>query len=474
MGVIQAEDHINALFAIQKAQINDRRVEPIGQRKKRLMSLSKWLKANRLRIHTAMYADFQKHPTEVDGIEVFHVLSEIKHALNNLDSWSAEKKVDAPFAMLGTRSFIRYEPRGVCLIISPWNYPLGLCLGPLVCALAAGNAIMLKPSELTPNVSALIKDMTVEIFDTGVVSTVEGGAEISELLLKLPFDHIFYTGGPKVGKIVMEAAAKNLTSITLELGGKSPAIVTSSGRITDAARRIACAKFVNNGQTCVAPDYVLIDKKLVEQFVPALIAQTKKLFTENDESFQESKHYCRIVNETHFHRLKDLLTDAIDKGAKVEFGGTLDPLSRFFYPTILTRIPSTARLFEEEIFGPILPIVLYTTLEEAIDYINSRPKPLALYVFSTTEKIQEQVLHQTSSGGVCINDCGIHFLHHNLPFGGVNSSGMGKSHGYFGFQAFSNQKAVLKQRNGITSVSFLYPPYSERVQKLMNWFLKLF
>jgi len=470
----QATSLIEETFWKQKGSVNTLRTEPLEQRKERLRKLRNWIHLSRPRIHEAMYADFQKNPTEVDGIEIFHVLAEIKHALSDLDKWSAQKKVDAPFTMLGTRSFIQYEPRGVCLIISPWNYPLSLCLGPLVSALAAGNAVILKPSELTPHVSTVIKNMVDEIFEPSVVTAFEGGIQISEQLLKLSFDHIFFTGSPAIGKLVMKAAAENLASVTLELGGKSPVIVTETARLKDAAERIAFTKFVNNGQTCVAPDYVLVDEKIESDFTKELIAQIKKLFTENNEPFETSKHYCRIVNEKHFLRLNKLLRDAIDQGAKLEFGGAVDLPNRFIHPVVLTKVPRNAQLMEEEIFGPILPIVSYKKLEEAIDIVNAKPKALALYIFSDNSKIQDRILQNTSAGGACINDCGIHFLHHNLPFGGINNSGMGKSHGYFGFLAFSNEKAVLKQRNGFTSIKIFYPPYTETSRKIMNWFLKLF
>ena len=391
-----------------------------------------------------------------------------------LNSWSTPKKVDAPITLLGTRSFIQYEPRGVCLIISPWNYPFSLCIGPLVSALAAGNAVVLKPSELTPHVSTVIKNMVNETFDPSVVSVIEGGAEISQQLLKLPFDHIFFTGSPAIGKVVMKAAAENLTSVTLELGGKSPVIVTDSACLKDAAQRIAFTKFVNNGQTCVAPDYVLVDEKIATSFTQELIGQTKKLFTEHNEPFEASKHYCRIVNEKHFLRLNDLLRDSLEHGAKLEFGGMVNSSTRFIHPIVLSKVPLVARVMEEEIFGPILPIVTYQNLETAIEIINSKPKALALYIFSEKDNIQQQILHETSAGGVCINDCGIQFMQHNLPFGGVNNSGIGKSHGYFGFMAFSNEKGVLKQRSGFTSIKIFYPPYTERVKNIMNWFLKLF
>jgi aldehyde dehydrogenase (NAD+) len=468
------EGNPSTTFFSQKKKVSDLRKEPISARRERLKKLRDWIHANRAKIHKAMHDDFQKNPTEVDGIEIFHVLAEIKNALSNLELWASPKKVDAPITMLGTRSYIQYEPRGVCLILAPWNYPFSLCVGPLVSALAAGNAVILKPSEYTPNVSAVLKSMTEELFDPAVVSLYEGGPEISQQLLKLPFDHIFFTGSPSVGKLVMKAAAENLASVTLELGGKSPTIVTRAAFLKDAAQRAAVAKFVNNGQTCIAPDYLLVDDKIVDRFIPMLIDQTKKLFTENGEAFEQSQHYCRIVNDKHFERLNALLQEAMKQGAKLAFGGKVDRQSRFIHPTILTNVSPDSRIMNEEIFGPILPIVTYSNLTDAIGLVNSKPKPLALYIFSGNKKEQQTILTETSAGGVCINDSGIHFLHHELPFGGVNNSGLGKSHGHYGFLAFSNEKPVLKQRRGLTSIKAFYPPYTPLSKKLMDWFLKLF
>ena len=462
------------VFLQQKSKVKELRTESSGNRIERLKQLRNWIHSNRSQIHEAMYSDFKKHPVEVDGIEIFHVLSEIKTAISNLELWASPKKIDAPITMLGTKSYIQYEARGVCLILAPWNYPFSLCAGPLVSALAAGNSVILKPSEFTPHVSSVLKRMVEEVFDAAVVSIFEGDAEVSQKLLKLPFDHIFFTGSPSVGKLVMKAAAENLASVTLELGGKSPSIITDSASLKDAAQRTAVAKFVNNGQTCVAPDYVLVDEKIVDRFTTLLTDQIKNLFTENNTSFAQSEHYCRIINDKHFVRLNELLNETLEQGARVLFGGEIDRSTRFMHPTILTKVPHSSRIMSEEIFGPILPVIVYNNLDEAIAFVNARPKPLALYIFSGRKKEQERILRETSAGGVCINDCGIHFLHHNLPFGGVNNSGMGKSHGHYGFLAFSNEKPVLKQRRGLTTIRAFYPPYTARSKKIMEWFLRLF
>lgn len=456
-----------------RGKISALRCEKISNRIGRLRRLRRWIHANRPLIHEAMFNDFSKPAVEVDLIEVFHVLNEIRVAIAHIEDWAKPLKVDAPFTMLGTRSQIRYESRGVCLIVAPWNYPFGLAVGPLVSALAAGNGVMVKPSELTPNVSRVIRRMVNEVFENDVVEVVEGGPEVAAKLLSFPFDHIFFTGSPAIGKLVMKAAAENLASVTLELGGKSPSVITASANIRDAASRTAVAKFVNNGQTCIAPDFVLVDEKIAQEFVNELIRQTKKMFSGGGD-FENSKSYCRIINERHFIRLNELIQEALHAGANVAWGGKTDQPTRFIHPLILTQVPLNTRIMNEEIFGPVLPVVLYSDLQEAIDLINSKPKPLALYIFSRDRRSTKRLLNETSSGGVCINDSGIHFLHHNLPFGGVNNSGMGKSHGHYGFLAFSNEKPVLKQKSGFTAVQSFYPPYTPRARRVLDWFLKLF
>lgn len=445
----------------------------IPSRKKRLIALRVWIKTNRFAIQQAIHNDFQKPAAEVDTTEIFPALDEIKTALDNLDRWVKPTKVDAPITMIGTRSVIMHEPKGLCLIISPWNYPFNLSVGPLVSALAAGNNVILKPSENTPHTSALIKKMCEEIFDNEVVTVFEGGAEVSQALLKLPFDHIFFTGSPSIGKAVMRAAAENLTSVTLELGGKSPTIVTQSARVEEAAQRIALAKFINNGQTCIAPDYVLVHESVASGFISHLKKHVHKLFSGGKENIQASPDYARIVNEKHFSRLNELLRDAVTKGAKLELSGPVEQSERFIHPMILSQVSLDSLVMEEEIFGPILPVLTFQSLDDVIEIINKKPKPLALYFFGSDKNEVHRVKQQTSSGAICINDCAVHFLHHNLPFGGVNNSGIGKSHGYYGFMTFSNEKPVLKQSNRITSFLLFYPPYTSRVKRLINWLLRL-
>lgn len=464
---------IKESFRLQQQQALVQRSEPLETRKKRLRALREWIKKNREAIQQAVYADFKKPSVEVDATEIFPALDEIKVALDNLDRWAKPKKIDAPLTMLGTRSQILYEPKGVCLIIAPWNYPFNLCIGPLASALAAGNTAILKPSELTPHTSALITKMCKEIFTESEVTVFEGGPEVSQALLTLPFDHIFFTGSPAIGKVVMRAASENLTSVTLELGGKSPTVVSSSAKIKEAAQRIAVAKFINNGQTCIAPDYVLVHKSVAAELIGHLKEQINSLFGESGKSFDESPHYARIVNQKHATRLNGLLQDAIEHGAKLELHGNFNLTDRFLHPVLLTQIDPSSRIMEEEIFGPILPIISFDSISEVVQTINHKPKPLALYYFGSNNTELNQLKTQTSAGAMCINDCAIHFLNLNIPFGGVNNSGIGKSHGHYGFLAFSNEKPVMRQRHGLTSIKFFYPPYTKGVKRMIDWLLKM-
>ena len=461
-------------FKKQKARSLLLRQEALGERKKRLVKLKDWIFYNRDRIKKAIYQDFRKPLLEVDATEIYPVLTEIRYTLSHLDHWAKPTKVDAPLTYLGTRSEIRYEPKGVCLIIAPWNFPFNLCIGPLISCLASGNTAILKPSEMTPFTSQLIKEMMAEIFEEELVTVVEGGPDVSTYLLTLPFDHIFFTGSPAVGKIVMMAAADHLASVTLELGGKSPTIIDASANLKDSAKRIAYGKFFNNGQTCIAPDYILIEEGVKESFLRELKKCVNELFGKDGSVDENSPYYARIVNARNFQRLNALLQDAIQKGATLELGGPVNPESRFIHPMILSNVSSDARMMDEEIFGPILPILTFQSAEEVVQIVNRRPKPLALYIFSANRRFREKILRETSAGGVCINDCIMQFAHPGLPFGGVSNSGIGKSHGRYGFLAFSNEKPVLKQKKGFASPYLLYPPYKPAMKKVVDILLRWF
>jgi len=463
---------LDQTFKSQKENSYLLRTEPLKNRLVKLKKLQNWIESNRDTIQHAVHSDFKKPKTEVDISEIFPIISELKHTISHLKSWAKPKKVDAPISYLGTTSYVQYEPKGVCLVISPWNYPFSLCLGPMISAIAAGNTVMIKPSEMTPHTSALIDTMVGELFEEKDVAVFQGGVDVSKALLEKPFDHIFFTGSPAVGKIVMSAASNHLSSITLELGGKSPTIIDKSASISDTAEKVAWGKFLNCGQTCVAPDYLLIEESIKDKFIETLKTFIQKQFDSKLKGFDKSPDYTRIVNSKHYKRISHLIEDALDSGANLEMGGNLNSEDNFIPPTILSNVSPNALMMEEEIFGPVLPVVTYKNIDEAIEIINSKPKPLALYFFGKNKSNRKKVLTQTSSGGACINDCVLQFSHTNLPFGGVNNSGIGKSHGKYGFLSFSNEKGVLKQRIGLTGIKSLYPPYTNKVKMMVKAMLK--
>lgn len=375
--------------------------------------------------------------------------------------------------LLSTKSWIQYEPRGVVLIIAPWNYPFELNVAPLISAIAAGNCVIIKPSELAKHTSILIVRMITELFPENEVAVFEGEKEVSIELLKHPFDHIFFTGSTAVGKKVMEAAAKNLSTVTLELGGKSPTIVDKSANLKDAAEKIIWSKFMNCGQTCIAPDYLLVHKSVSKQFSIRLKNSIQKFYVNSNTDSSTFKDYACIINKNHYNRLKNVLEETVKSGANIDIGGELNENAKFISPTILSNISTDSKIMAEEIFGPILPIVEYEDTKEAIAFINKKPKPLALYIFCNDKITVDTILTNTSSGGVCINDAVIYFSQINLPFGGVNASGMGRAHGFHGFKTFSNEKAVLKQGR-FSPLKLIYPPYTKRVQKIVDLMLKYF
>ncbi len=463
----------NYTFRLQQSTALKWRVSTLKERTERISRIQKWINNNIPRIRKALFEDFKKPHPETDLSEIYPVISEINHSLKNLKKWMTPKKVDSSLSMIGTKGLIYYEPKGTSLIISPWNYPFNLAIGPLISALAAGCTVILKPSELTPHTSGLIQNMIDELFDKSEVAVIQGGVETSQKLLELPFDHIFFTGSPRVGKIVMKAASENLSSVTLELGGKSPAIVHESAELKDAAEKIISGKFLNSGQTCIAPDYLLIHESIKDHFMMELKVAIQKMYDRDYKGIENSNDLSRIINQKNLERLSYLLEDAVKKGAQVEFGGSINSKNLYLEPTILSNLTDKMDIMQEEIFGPILPILTYSSIEKAIEIINSRPKPLALYYFGKEDKISGKILKETSSGNVVINDCVLHYLHPNLPFGGVNTSGIGKSHGYFGYLSFSNEKGVLKQRVGFNNSSLIKPPYDKKTQKiistLINW-----
>jgi len=462
---------IDKLFALQKKHALQLRKSTYKQRMQKLERFETVFKNSYQKIYASAKADYGKTETEVDLTEIFAVIAELKHAKRHLKKWMKPKRVLPTKASIGTSAKIVKEPKGVCLVISPWNYPFNLTFGPMVMAIAAGNTVMIKPSEMTPNMSGVIREIVEEAFEPNEACVIEGEVAVSTHLTSLPFDHIFFTGSPAVGKIVMAAAAKNLTSVTLELGGKSPTIVDKTANIKTAARNIAWGKFANNGQTCIAPDYLFVHESVKDEFLKEFKANVQKLYG-RDEAIEANTDYCRIVNTRHFNRINNLLEDAVSQGAKKVVGGLKNPETNFIAPTVLDDVAPASNILVEEIFGPLLPVMSYTKIEHVIDYINERPKPLALYVYSKDNQTIDKVLTETSSGDACINHNLVQFLHLNLPFGGINNSGIGKSHGDHGFMAFSHERSVLRDRFSTTHMFF--PPYNNKVKKLVKSAVKYF
>lgn len=440
------------------------RTRDVSYRIGQLKRLKNVIQDNEDEIFRAIHADMKKSKEEIFLGEIAGLTAEIDHAVRHVRSWSKPERVGTPFALFPGSSFIIPEPLGVVLIMGPWNYPFQLVLAPLVGALAAGNCAVLKPSELTPDTSWLVRRLIAENFEPGLISVVEGGPEVATDLLGYKFDHVFFTGGTEIGRIVAQAAAKTLTPVTLELGGKSPCIVDGQVDVDCAARRIVWGKFFNAGQTCVAPDYLLVDGRIKEDLLAAMRRCVIEFYGENPE---ESPDYCRIVNKRHFDRLSRLL----DEG-DIVVGGQTDPSDNYIAPTIINNVAMHHKIMESEIFGPILPVLEYVELTQAISIVNSRPKPLALYFFSKSRKNADRVLRETSSGGGAINDTIIHVSSHTLPFGGVGDSGIGRYHGKAGFDAFTNKRAIVK-RPFVLDASFRYPPYRGKLpllRRLMRYF----
>lgn len=413
-----------------------------------LRKLAKVLKRSEPDIMAALQRDLGKSDFEAYTTELGFVLSEIRFISKSLTKWAKPRRVRTVLTHIGSTGRIVPEPYGTALIIAPWNYPLQLALSPLVGAVAAGNTAVLKPSELTPSVSEVLKEVIEEVFPEDYVTVVEGGPEVSTWLLEQKFDYIFFTGSVKVGRIVMEAAAKQLIPVTLELGGKSPLIVHEDANLKLAARRTAFGKFVNAGQTCIAPDYALVHRSVKERFLAELKAAIQEFYGTDP---LQSEAYGRIVSPRHFERLVSFL----NSGSQVT-GGSYDPDQLKISPTVLENVPVEDPVMQEEIFGPILPVFVYDDLGEVVEIVRSRPKPLALYLFSGNKKVQKWLTAELSFGGGTINDTLMHLATPYLPFGGVGESGMGSYHGHASFKTFSHEKSVLKQTTRL-DFKFRYP-----------------
>ena len=466
----QVKNQIDDVFARQQCYALELRKSDYKQRLAVLDRFEQAFRESEEKIYQSAADDFSKPQAEVDMSEIMAVLAELKHVRKNLKKWMKPISVMPTASMIGTSSKIVKEPKGVTLVVSPWNYPFNLTFGPMIWSIAAGNTVIIKPSEMTPNMSAVIADIVERAFRPEEVSLFQGEADVASYLTALPFDHIFFTGSPAVGKHVMAAAAKNLTSVTLELGGKSPVIVDKSVNIKKAVQSIAWGKFSNNGQTCIAPDYLYVHESVKDQFVRELTACVEKQYGLGNNA-KDNGDYCKVVNTSHYNRINRLLDDAKSQGGKLITGGQIDDAGRFIAPTLIEGMASDSAIMEEEIFGPLLPVITFSNIEEVIDVVNSKPKPLALYIYSTDKRNIDKVLCETSAGDTCVNQTMMHFLHHNLPFGGVNNSGIGKSGGVWGFNAFTHERSVLNDK--FSSASMLHPPYTPKVRKLIKMAIKM-
>jgi len=424
------------------------------------------LAARRGEFAAALHADFAKPATEVEITEVQPVLREIRYVRRRLRHWARPERVPTPALLIGTQSEIRREPKGVVLVLAPWNYPVYLALMPVVAALAAGNRVVLKPSERVPHTSAALVRLAESSIDATDLSVVQGDAEFASRLLDLPFDHIFFTGSARTARKILARAADRLIPVTLELGGKSPAILDPTASVTDAAERIVWGKFLNAGQTCVAPDYVWVPESVLPAFLEAARTTLVRFYGTDDAAHAGCADYCGLVDEAAQQRLVQLLDDAVRRGARIETGGATR--NGRLAPTILSRVPHDAGLTREEIFGPILPVLAYRDLDDVLRSISAQGKPLALYLFSEDRHWIERVLSGTQSGGVVVNNVVVHLGNPYLPFGGIGDSGMGQYHGRFGFDTFSHHRAVLRQGSPYL-LRLFHPPYGRRTERVLRF-----
>ncbi len=456
-----AHSTTTTIFARMKAG-NDARRSGFGlaERRAALDRLADMVRRNETAIIAALQADLGRPEAEAVLMDYLNTLQEIRHARSHLRRWMRPRRVWPTLATLGASGRVEVQPRGTCLIIAPWNLPFHLALGPLASCLAAGNAAIVKPSELTPTCSALIARMIAETFPPDLVAVIEGDKTVAEHLLSLPFDHIFFTGSPAVGKVVMAAAAKTLASVTLELGGKSPVVVGPSADLKQAADWITFGKFLNAGQNCISPDHLYVHASVKDALVAALRDRIARAYGSGDAS----PHLSRIVSPSHAVRLSDMIADGLDKGARPLLSG--GQRGQSIGPQLLEGITPDMRLANEEIFGPILPIYPFDSIDTVIAEINAREKPLALYIFDKDAARVSDIMRRTSSGAVGVNLTLVHYSHLNLPFGGVNTSGIGAAHGHAGFLAFSHERAVL--RNRFLLLPLLFPPYTPRVMRLIG------
>ena len=455
-------EKIDEILKKQREFFNTGKTKNVKYRLEHLKKLKKSILENEEEIKKALKLDLNKSESESYMTEIGMTLSELSYDIRHVKSWCKNKRVGTPLAHFPSRSFISKEPYGITLILSPWNYPFMLLIEPLIGAICAGNCAVLKPSEFAPNTANVIEKIIKECFEEDYVTVIQGDKDVSQGLIEKKFDYIFYTGGTKVGKIVMQEASKNLVPVTLELGGKSPCIIDSKYNIHLAAKRLLFGKLLNAGQTCIAPDYVLVNENVKEELIEELKKVLKEFLGENPI---KNEDYPKIVNERHFERLSNLI-----EGEKILVGGKTDKKLLKIEPTILDNPKIDSKVMSEELFGPILPIITYKTIEDAIAYVKKFEKPLALYMFTNDKKIQNKIMNELSFGGGCINDTIIHIANSNMGFGGVGYSGIGNYHGKRSFDTFSHERSITKKYG--LDLPMRYMPYNDFKDKLIRMFLK--
>ncbi len=467
-----SKEEIDRLYSVQQSYRIAAARTSVHERKAKIKKLKQEIIAHQQEFRDAMYKDYFKPAVEVDLAEILVLLNEINYLLNKLNAWVSKHRVGTPWFLFGANSYIQYEAKGQVLVISPWNYPIHLTIMPLLHSYAAGNVTLIKPSEFTPYTTAVVKKVIENVFSEQEASVIEGDADVSKYITSLRFDHIFFTGSPQIGKLVMKAAAVHLTSVTLELGGKSPMIVDDTCDLDLAATFASSNKLLNSGQYCIAPDYIFVHEDRKRLFIEKMISQFKSRAGSDVHSLANGD-YCQIINLRQAKRVKELLEDAISKGAKVEYR-TGEDEDTLIGPVILSGTNKNMAIDHDEIFGPICTIKSYKKIDEVIEYINAGEKPLSLFLFSSDLSTKKRVRKETSSGNMCINTTQIHYFNYNLPFGGINHSGMGKSHGFYSFKEFSNAKAVINQWIPWPSTLLFFPPFNSNTKRLVEILLRFF
>ncbi len=468
MIVSEFQEKIDHFVELQKKHKNIQKNTTVKYRIAKLKKFKQAIVKRQGQIELALKEDFSKAAVETILTEIFPVISMINYTIKSLHKWSKPKKISNNLFFLGAKTYIHYEAKGNVLVISPWNYPFQLALYPMLTAFSAGNTVILKPSEFTPKTNEILRQLISDVFESHEVVLIEGEVKETQALLDKNFDHIFFTGSTPVGKIVMNKASQHLASVGLELGGKSPVVIDSQVDLEDAAKKIAWGKFVNAGQTCVAPDYILAHKDIYDDLVQLLKKEIQNLYP----NIESNDDYCQIINDSHFERLNELIEEAKKMGAIIEYGGhKLN--ERKLEPTLLSGVHNEMRVMQEEIFGPILPLIKVDDCEQMVAFINAKDNPLSLYAFSRSKEFIEKIRQQTSSGGYSVNETILHVASSSLPFGGAGNSGIGRYHGFHGFEEMSNIRAVLKRKSN-WGLHYFYPPYTKNIKKVLDVVLKKF